>query len=145
MRVILLVVLSGFAGCGASHKLPVSKITGRVTIDQQPVERGRIVFESPDQRPASGEIRNGEIVEMTTYSPGDGAPLGRHQVAIFAWRESTAGQGASHPSEANKFDARSMSGESLIPARYNNPETAGFVAEVTARGKNHFEFDMKSK
>jgi|GEM_PF-831761 hypothetical protein len=151
-RIYLLNVIFGigvvcFWGCGNSHKVPVSRITGRVTIDQKPVESGRIVFESPNQRPASGEIRDGEIVEMTTYTPGDGVPLGKHQVAIFVLKEPEAANKAtvSHPGDVEKFDSRSMTLESLIPSRYNHPKTSGLSAEVTAGGKNHFEFDIQSK
>jgi len=133
-----------FWGCGRSHRSSTSNVTGRVTIDRQPVEEGRIVFESANQRPASGKIKDGKIIDMTTYTTGDGAPIGHHQVAIFI-SEKAKSAIVSNPGDHTDFDPRSMSGESLIPARYNNPQSSGLSAEVTARGENHFEFDIQSK
>jgi len=132
-----------FCGCGRSHRSSTSSVTGVVTIDRKPVEKGTIVFESANQRPASGKIEDGKIVEMTTYTIGDGAPIGHHQVAIFV-SENAKSAVVSHPGDHMNFDPHSMSGESLIPARYNHPQSSGLSAEVTARGKNYFEFDIQS-
>lgn len=35
-------------------------------------------------------------------------------------------------------------GESLIPAKFNNPETSGLTAEIKP-GKNSLQFDVKTK
>jgi len=79
-----------------------------------------------------------------TYEPGDGAPVGTHQVAIQA---TSAGGSAvtSDPGDSGPADLSYMGGgESLIPKKYGNPETSGLTAEVVA-GENQLSFALTSE
>src|SRR5205823_3254619 len=114
-------------GCG-SGRPPVAPVKGKVTLDGKPLAKGTITFEATGKRPATGKIIDGEIVEMTTYTTGDGAPVGSHKVAVWA-TEDAAANVAANPGEG-KIGANYMTGKSLIPAMYNDPNTSGLSAEV---------------
>jgi hypothetical protein len=129
------------AGCSDRPRL--GKVKGTVTFDGQPLAKGSIVFESPDARPATGTIVNGEIVEVTTYDPQDGVPVGPQKVAISAVEDAAASPAPANPGEASQA-LDYMSGKSLIPAMYNDPSTSGLTAEIKP-GENTVEFKLVSK
>ena len=85
------------SGCGSGLS-PLAKVKGTVTLDGKPLASGTMTFESVGQRPATGKIVQGQIVEMTTYDENDGAPLGTHKVAVWALEEA-AWQGEFDPLE----------------------------------------------
>ena len=65
-------------GCGdKSGNVSLSPVTGTVVYKGQPIERGTIVFYPESGRSAAGVITDGEIAEVMTYEPGDGAREGR--------------------------------------------------------------------
>jgi len=120
-------------------------VEGTVTFDGKPLEEGTIVFTVSGARDASGLIKNGEIQQVTSFKPGDGAPVGEARIAIIAVKP-TAGdisQGMSSQSDANSPGTSSMMGNSefLIPTRYTNPEKSGLTATIT-KGKNEVHFDL---
>jgi hypothetical protein len=127
------------AGCSDRPKL--GKVKGTVTLDGKPLAKGSITFESPDARPATGTIVNGEIVDVSTYDPQDGVPVGQHKVAISATEDAASGV------TANPGDARQttdyMVGKSLIPASYNDPDSSGLTADIKS-GENTVEFKLLS-
>src|SRR5262245_53602644 len=83
-----------FAGvmlcAGCSSGVPMATVKGTVTLDGKPLAKGTIRFESAGQRPATGQIVNGNIVELTTYKPGDGVPIGSHKIAVWAMEEAAS-------------------------------------------------------
>ena len=139
--VLLLICAAYLTGCG-SGRVAVAPVKGTVTLDGKPLANGTIAFESTGQRPATGRIEKGEIVEVTTYQTGDGAPLGKHQVAVWASEEAASAVTA-NPGEG-KIGANYMSGKSLVPAMYNDPNTSGLTAEIK-RGENTLAFELYSK
>jgi hypothetical protein len=130
----LLAVL--IAGCQSG--VPTAAVKGTVTLDDKLLANGTFRFEAPGLPSASGKIVNGEIVEVTTFRPGDGAPLGSHKVAIWALKE------APNAPSPKKDDFTFMTGTSLLPAIYNNPDTSGLTA-VIKPGLNTLEFKLVSK
>jgi hypothetical protein len=118
-------------------------VKGTVTLDGKPLAKGSITFETTDARPATGTIVAGEIVEVTTYDPGDGAPVGQHKVAIAA-TEDAASAVVANPGEAKQSATDYMAGKSLIPAMYNDPSASGLTAEIKP-GQNTVEFKLVSK
>lgn len=113
-------------GCG--RPADMGAVTGTVTLDGKPLARGRLALECPGHRPASARIENGRILEVTTYRPGDGAAIGRHLIAVFARAESTPAV-AESPGQSRSSPA-SMVGPSLIPVRYNHPDTSGLSVTI---------------
>lgn len=119
----LLPCLVLFAACGPSG--PVTyPVSGTVTFDGKPVEKGLIVFSSPDGKmnPDSGEIKDGKFSFP--------AQPGKKKVEIRANREGA-------------FDPVMNSKKSIayIPTKYN--DTTELTAEVTDdTAKNVFEFKL---
>jgi len=138
-----LVLCCSLSACSSSDRTKTHPVSGEVTLDGTPVKEGKIIFESSAARPASGRIVEGKILDVTTYEVGDGIPLGPHKVAVFITQAPGTAVKTKNPGENPQVDY--MGGKSLIPARYNNPETSGFTAEVTPTGKNHFEFSLLSR
>lgn len=141
-RLAIVVCLLAFiaipAGCNSNPE--TGRVTGTVTYKGQPLESGSIIFETQGARPAVGQIVNGKIVEVTTYQPGDGVPLGVHQVAI---QSVTAAEGVAtqNPGD-NAAGAGYMRSESLIPAIYGDPQQSGLTAEIKP-GVNELHFELK--
>jgi hypothetical protein len=132
-------ILAG--GCGPSRP-PTAQVTGRVTLDGRPLARGSLCFEAPGMRPATARIEDGRIVAATTHTEGDGLPVGRLAVAVFA-REERVADPASNPGQA-AFAADSMTGRSLLPRRYNDPATSGLMVTINP-GENTLELALESQ
>jgi hypothetical protein len=128
-------------GCGPS-RLPTGQVTGRVTLDGRPLARGTLCFEAPGVRPATARIEDGRIVAATTHTEGDGLPVGRLAVAVFA-REERPVEPAADPGGA-RFAADSMAGRSLLPRRYNEPSTSGLMVTINP-GENTLELALESQ
>lgn len=138
---LILVMALVEAGC-TSGRVELARVKGTVTLDEKPLAHGTITFESSGKRPATGKIANGEIVEVTTYQTGDGVPLGMHKVAI--WSNEEAPSAVTTNPGAAKTGANYMSGKSLIPTMYNDPNTSGLSAEIKS-GENTVALQLFSK
>lgn len=129
-------------GCssGPDDTPPLAPVTGKVTLDGKPLTSGSVQFTPNKDRGTTGRMALGNInedgtFELMTITPGDGAQVGHHLVAIESY-ENTA------------FDPNkpvNQSPKSLIPKRYTNPQTSQLTAEVKADGDNSFTFELKSK
>jgi hypothetical protein len=128
---LLALVLLGW-GCGADGKF--AKVSGRVTLDGQPLAGASVVFQplNPDPAnplPGSHGLTNADgtftlQVDLRTTS---GAAVGAHRVAISR----TQAPGGDAPARE------------LIPARYNSASTLTF--EVPAGGTDQADFDLNSR
>lgn len=132
----MLVVVA--AGCGGGVDLPNrAKVSGRVTLDGQPVTRGTVVFTPDNTRgttgpPAYGQIGPDGKYELTTDRSGrggDGAVVGFHKVAVQA-REDVM------PGEIARL---------LVPTRYEDPDRSGLTGEVKAGQPNEINLELRSK
>jgi hypothetical protein len=91
---ILLYALLGLTGCGGgSTDLPTGRVSGKVSHNGQPVTGGTVTFAPLKSgvagggmvgKPASGPISSDGSFSLTTYSPGDGAVVGKHTVGYSA-------------------------------------------------------------
>ena len=124
------------AGCGQDDGLARQAVSGSITLDGSPLERGSIQFQpEPTAEPATAA---GAIIEDGSYSIArDQGPVpGTYQVSIFA-------------SSAETIDEEAMPGElapiskELIPRRYNAETT--LTAEVEDGGDNTFDFELSSQ
>ncbi len=143
LALLLIPVLFGCGGASGNQRetAPV-KVT--LTLDGSPLADASIAFvASQDPVPASGKTDANGVAEMTTYTSGDGAVLGNHNVMVVK-NELTGKEAADQDSAAYDPNATGVKVKGLIPAKYSNPGTSGFVAEVK-KGKNEFTFDLKSK
>lgn len=122
-------------GCdGGAGELPLRGVSGKVTLDDRPLERGQITF-SPE--PGGPGTQAGGPISAGSYSiPRDqGLMPGKYAVMIAG---GSAAEG--DPDDPSK---KVKATPDPIPARYNALTT--LKAEVAADGTNAFDFELKSE
>ena len=122
-------MIASLAGCPGPQGPATYPVSGTVTLDEEPLAEGQIVFEplsADGTRPSSGPVVQGKF-SFTIEE-------GMKRVRITAERE----VGEADP----VMGARRR--ENYIPLRYN--ERSELTAEVTADAEgNVFNFPLKSK
>lgn len=122
------------AGCGsAPTDFPREPVTGTVTLDGRPLEKGLITF-----RPLQGEepIASAVVVEgVFSVDRPDGPAPGPHKVEV--WASAPTGKTARDPDDpARRVEVI----KSIVPERYNH--RTELTAEVKPGGDNAFEFPL---
>jgi hypothetical protein len=119
------------SGCG-SNQLQTAPVQGTVSLDGRPLESGQVVFTPSQGRGARGQLNRDGTFVLTTYTDGDGAIVGVHQVAILP--VIPLGEAAGAEAE--------VSSESLIPRRYLAGATSKLTFEVEPHQANHANFEL---
>jgi len=131
-------------GCGTANPFGTVPVTGTVTLDGAPLDGVTISFRpSDDGMTAVGMTDvNGNFVLTTPGAPfGTGAVPGSFTVSFSKLEPVPV-----TPMGSSDTGGGMRTPVSLIPTRYNNPQTTGFdPIEVVARGRNHFEFNLESQ
>ncbi len=122
-------------GCGDDPDLPpVADVSGVVTVDGKPLERGTIQFVPDSSQGTSGPPAVGSIGpdgRYTLETAGvEGAIVGFHKVSVYA---------------VDEPEDETLPPRLLIPRRYFTPDTSGLTAEVKAGEDNELDFPLKSK
>jgi len=142
--------LFAFSGCGDDTGLGKRyAVSGTVTYNEKPLEKGQISFIAIDknkQRDANGFIQDGKYT-LTTATPGDGALPGEYGVIVKSIEVDDSqvnetvtkygGGGRQH--EIAKATSK---GKSLIPAKYQLPETSQLKYTVKEQA-NTIDIDLK--
>jgi prepilin-type N-terminal cleavage/methylation domain-containing protein len=150
-------------GCGddsgLARRYPVS---GTVTYNDKPLERGTINFApaDPTGRAAGGTIIDGRY-SLTTHDPNDGAIPGKYKVSVVAKEAdpSKVDLKIKKPREGSQTEAEkkamaavfpqkvaaraAAAAKNLIPARYSSPETSTLSFEVKEQSSNIADFQLK--
>jgi hypothetical protein len=136
-------------GCGKSDVPAYANVSGTVTYNGKPIEKGQISF-STDGRPASSmEIVDGKFAGQ--------AMVGSNKVAVSAFRKSnkerTVPETAKKQYEAYRAMNKGGGGETTemfdplkedyIPAEWGRESKQ--IRVVEAGGANNFQFDIKGK
>lgn len=131
------------AGCGggAEDDLPRQAISGNVTLNDKPLERGSIMF-NPVDSGQPGAVAVGAMISDGTYSIArvGGPTPGNYRVAILDGGDATDSSPDNLPGRPPK---RSAMKKSKIPERYN--VRSDLKAEVKAETPNTFNFELKSQ
>ena len=114
-------------GCGSATNL--APVTGTVTYQGKPLEQGAINFYPKQGRPTRGTIKDGKIVEVTSFQPGDGAPIGELKVAVQSVKP-------------DYKDKSGMATISILPAKYGDPATSGLSATIERGKQNTLVFEL---
>jgi hypothetical protein len=135
------------SGCGGLRYAPVS---GRVTVNDQPVTEGVIMFTPVEPGPtAVGAIQPDGTFTLTTVKPGDGTVVGQHRVTIQATRAAPGSM-----VEAKSLEEESVQAAKrgkilvpgavtwLVPQKYSRLETSDLSAEVLGE-PNTINFDLR--
>jgi hypothetical protein len=111
-------------GCGGGADLPeLVPVSGKVTLDGQPVAEARVSFEPEKGAMSSGRTDAEGHFEVYYAGANKGAIVGKHKVKI------------------SKMDGEA--GSELIPPQFNEKTTLS--QEVSKAGPNEFTFDLKKK
>jgi len=119
------------APAGCNHGPELSPVHGTVTLeDGSPLKKGMVIFEGAPTAgkavAARGEVRPDGTYELSTFKPGDGAPLGKYRVQINPMDLSDV------PDEEKKLP---------FDAKYLKFETSGLEYEVRP-GPNAFSIRL---
>ncbi|QDU59435.1 hypothetical protein Pan216_02630 [Planctomycetes bacterium Pan216] len=130
-RVVGLLLLGlALPACGELMQPSTYPVSGTVTYNGDPLREGVITFHPDNGRAAYGRIKNGHIVDVTTFREGDGALPGHHRVVIEASTED--------PNDPfNSF--------SMLPIEYASPGTSGLEAELTSARGNTLSFELTDR
>jgi hypothetical protein len=139
-------VLALIVGCGHGNPLGRLAVSGRVTLDGIPLDRGSISFgtQSPDGVSSGAVIKNGAF-EIPTAK---GLPPGKYLVQITSPKlpPDKSGGGSGEPAAPGPLSesdhATAVGAERIAPA-YN--VESKIIVEVEAGKPCRFNFDTKSK
>jgi hypothetical protein len=132
LRVLACLVALQAAGCAS--RPAVYAVKGRVTFNGRAVTTGTVVFHALDDKLplVRGEIREGSF-ELTTYRPGDGAPAGKYQVTVHAFRPGKGVEG---------WDADYQPPRPLVPLKYTRLDQTPLAETVEPR-ENRLDLALK--
>jgi hypothetical protein len=149
----LLLLASCSSDDGLGVRYPVS---GTVTYNGNPLEKGEISFVSEDLKAnlgASGQITNGSYA-LSTGGDADGAQAGKYKVTITAKEDFLAKAKADFQKESkqntsnyipSQFVAKAEAeAKSLIPRGYGDARTTNLTAEVKTQS-NTIKFELSDK
>ncbi|MDY0166653.1 MAG: hypothetical protein RBS80_08930 [Thermoguttaceae bacterium] len=101
------------SGCGDGRPRRV-RVSGRVTIDGQPLSSGFVRLVPDNARPSVGRIGEDGSFTLTTFAREDGSVPGKHRVAVVAYDEST-------PAQLRW----------LVPQKYSQPGTSELTVDIS--------------
>ncbi|MDR0335946.1 MAG: hypothetical protein LBI18_02540 [Planctomycetaceae bacterium] len=147
--IVFLITISLFIGCSKYNRPPLVQVEGTVLYKGKLLEKGTIVFDIVGSVSGNAEIVNGQIVNPTTYRQGDGIPAGNAKIAVYSTKERTKPSAHSTDSKypeghPGNITTNSMSETvSLIPEKYNNPQTSGFTCTLEKGKVNSIHLEIE--
>jgi hypothetical protein len=130
------------SGCTRSNYPQTVPVNGTVTLDGQPVPRAVVTFlPTSGNRSATGDTDELGRFALSTFSPGDGAVVGEHRVAIVP-KDPPPMPGSQF---AVSGSASKTPWKAPFPAKYGQPAKSGFTVTVADGRKNTFAFAMESR
>jgi hypothetical protein len=136
--VATLAFLAGCGGSGATDDLPRTAVSGKVTLDDMPLESGSISF---DPEPGVKDpVSVGGVIKDGTYSidKATGPTPGTYRVAIQASEPAIVLKPGEAPGATPKVKTKAK-----IPAKYNTKSE--LKKDVAAGESNNFDFELKSR
>lgn len=124
------------AGCGPGGP-PTADVTGTVTHNGEPVTDATVTLYPASGRPATGITDASGKFTIATVA-------GNHKVAIIPFTEVDPEAVAGDPDAVDSGDG-GLGAESTpppFPAKYQDPETSGFTADVQMGQDNIVTFEM---
>lgn len=130
---VAFLVLPGCSGDGSG--VSTAPVSGRITLEGQPLPWGVVIFTPTDRRPATGLIQPDGTYQLSTDKDGDGASIGEHGVSVI-YTDQKPGAETNREAPPPKW---------LVPRRYGEPSLSGLQFTVQANTDNVANFDLKKK
>jgi len=113
-RVVCCFMVGCVALVGCDSGPTLIPISGQVSIDGKPLERGIVTVWVKDHRPSLGAIGKDGRFTLMTSRPGDGCVVGEHLVSV-----------------TSELGLKDESTQIFIPTRYGDPKASGLSVNVT--------------
>ena len=129
------------SGCSGGSS-DVAQVTGKVTVDGEPINYALVTF-MPTQGRASGGFTDTDGVYTLDYIVGEkGALIGQHRVYIKTRVAKEPSYGEDSGEE--KDPVRKKGRKELLPKKYCDRNATELTATVE-KGSNTIDFDLKTK
>lgn len=139
LTIVIAAVLlaSPFAGCNRSDPLDLQAVSGRVSLDSQPLDNGSIQFFPVD---AAGLTSGAPIVSgIYTIPKAKGLPPGKYIVRISSADTSGDTAKSAFVTPGKELPPR----REKVPPQYNSKSELN--VEVKTGGGNSFDFELKAR
>ena len=137
---LLMLVACAVLGCYGPSRPETAAVSGTVTVDGKPLEKGGIVFLPEFGRMARGAIENGQIIDVRTFEASDGVIVGPARVGIQPAVIKDAKRGF-----VDEMGRRAGPGEvGFVPPKYATAQRSGLTVEIES-GTNELEFALTSR
>lgn len=145
MITVTTVLLASLVGCSRTSTVTLVPVTGRVTLNGNPVHGFAIIFHPTDKESKTGPASVGVLDRegrFTLLCSGNrrGAIVGEHQV--FLVRGETTDEGSYAGSSVHVATRQAPTD---VPGQYQSLHASDLRATVTADGENVFEFELLSR
>lgn len=126
------------SGCiGKTKEVETAPVSGKVTLEGEPLPWGIVTFTPKRGRSASGLIQDNGSYRLSTYGEADGAAIGEHDVTVICTNQKPdAPIDPLAPVPLPKW---------LIPRRYAQPSLSGLSFRVEANVDNIANFDLEKE
>jgi hypothetical protein len=132
-------------GCNKdSPRPPMGKVSGKVTYDGMPVDKGRVTFTpingdgDSGGTSAMGVIESDGSYSLTTFNTGDGAMVGQHIVTVVVPTEDIRELNKPRPDGSIPY----ILPKELIPKKYTDPSQTP-LRNTVAAGNNEINIELK--
>ncbi len=133
--VLVFGLAAALMGCGGGEDDGRVAVSGVVTLDGRPLDKGHVTLRPLGSGPAvSGSVRDGEF----NLPRSEGPTVGPHVVEVVAIRPT--GRTIESPDQPG---AKVEETVNIIPPRYNIQ--SDLRLEATPEGENTFHFDLSSR
>lgn len=150
---VLVSLLIVAAGCGGSSRPETFKVSGKVTLNGDPVEGAHVVFiPAPNSsgRTARGTTDSTGAYSLTTFDTNDGAMSGEYTVTISKSEANPVDSQVINLDDPGEAYSQMMTAppqkvdeKGVLPGIYADPNTSPEKRTVEA-SPNEFNFDLKS-
>ena len=140
LLLVAAVLLGTTFGCGDKDPQNRQALSGRVSMNGDPLDAGIVEFSPQGQ----GSISSGALIKNGQYAieSSKGLPPGKYLVRLYAAAKSSSSEQAppGPPGPPVRSSTRPIKGQ--IPPQYNVRST--LVVEVVGDGSNVFDFDVRA-
>lgn len=127
--------------CGCSRGPVMAPVHGIVSLDGKPLAFGVIMLHPTKGQVAQASIGADGAFAVSTFHPGDGAPVGSYRVSVLCYEGHDPQRKQAGSNSAEEF----LLGKSLVPLRYTRANSSGLSVDVAPDADNELVLDLRSQ